>query len=299
MSATELIYVPFNAAGVPTGVARMPQSIQAAGLEQRLAAPVRSTWISVTEMCTARGPSGLLSEAALVRMVTDSAAALRAAWQRRAIPLVVAGDCPILLAPLIAAAVDGGEAGLVFVDGHEDAWHPRRTPTGEASDCEIGLALGLFEAPRALAAQLPCLRREHVAMLGPRDHAELLEAGQPSLRDDIAVYVDGSDLAARTDVAAIADLVAHSAGTASGGWWCHVDLDVLDPTSLPAVDYPQPGGLTWGQLERVMSACLGVAGCLGASVVIYNPDLDGGRSAGRIADFIAFVRDRLTPVHPR
>ncbi|WP_157894400.1 arginase family protein [Mycolicibacterium wolinskyi] len=298
MPATELIYVPFNAAGVPTGVARMPQAIQAAGVEQAVA-PARSTWITVTEMTTARGPSGLLSEAALSRMVTDSASALRAAWHRRAIPIVIAGDCPILLAPSIAAAMNGREAGLVFIDGHEDAWDPRATPTGEASDCEMGLALGLFSGPQALDLHLPCLRAQHVAILGPRDQAELLEAGQPSLRDRVAVYVDGSDLAARTDVAGIADLVAHSAGTAPGGWWCHVDLDVLATASLPAVDYPQPGGLTWEQLEHVTSACLTVAGCLGASVVIYNPDLDDGRSAGRIADFIAFVRDRLTTARPR
>jgi arginase len=36
-----------------------------------------------------------------------------------------------------------------------------------------------------------------------------------------------------------------------------------------------------------------VPGCLGASVVIYNPDLDGGRAAARIADYVAFIGNRL------
>lgn len=176
MPVTEMIYVPCNAAGMPTGVARMPHVIHAAGVERRIAAPVRSTWIGVSAMTTARGTSGLINEDALTRVVTDTAAAVGAAWRNDAVPIVVAGDCPILLAPLIAAAERGG-AGLVFIDGHEDAWDPHRTPTGEASDCEIGLALGLFSGPQALTARLPCVRAQHLVMLGPRDHAELAEAG--------------------------------------------------------------------------------------------------------------------------
>ena len=57
-------------------------------------------------------------------------------------------------------------------------------------------------------------------------------------------------------------------------WWLHVDLDVLATSALPAVDYQQPGGLSWDTLETVIATALGVGGCVGASVTIYNPDLD-------------------------
>lgn len=40
------------------------------------------------------------------------------------------------------------DAGLIFVDGHEDAWDPHRSGTGEAADSEIALALG-WAAPSA------------------------------------------------------------------------------------------------------------------------------------------------------
>src|SRR5215475_3369580 len=30
-------------------------------------------------------------------------------------------------------------------------------------------------------------------------------------------------------------------------WWLHTDLDVLTTAELAAVDYPQPGNLTWDQ----------------------------------------------------
>jgi arginase len=291
---TRIIYVPFNAAGLSSGVAGMPQAIHTAGVEERIPGPVASTWIPTGAMSPARGPSGLISEDALTSMVTDTAAALGAAWRDGEVPLVVAGDCPVLLAPLIAAKARGG-GGLAFIDGHEDAWDPHVTPTGEASDCEIGLALGLFRGPDSLAG-LPCLRPEHLVVLGPRDQEEIAGEGQPSIRDCVPRYLSGADLAAAPEshpYTEVTDLVACGVAGTEAGWWCHIDLDVLATASLSAVDYPQPGGLSWNQLERLTTACLTVPGCLGASVVIYNPDLDGGLAAERIAEFIAFIRDRL------
>lgn len=288
-----VIYVPFNAAGVSSGVARMPQAIVSAGVEHRLPAPVEATWIEVSGLTQLRGPSGLVSEDALASVVTDAAAAISETWSGGQVPVVVAGDCTILLAPLIAAA-ERGRAGLVFIDGHEDAWDPRVTPTGEASDCEIGLALGLFDGPTTLGRRLPCLQAAHLVVLGPRDQAELADAGQPSIRDRVAHYRSGAQLAAQQSYAEIVDTVATTAASAPAGWWCHVDLDVLDTASLDAVDYPQPGGVTWSQLESITAACLDVPGCLGASVVIYNPDLDEGRAAARIADYVAFIGKRLS-----
>jgi len=57
-------------------------------------------------------------------------------------------------------------------------------------------------------------------------------------------------------------------------WWLHVDLDVLSTDALPAVDYPQPGGLRWSELEALTAAALRAPGCLGMTLCIYNPDLD-------------------------
>lgn len=293
-TATRVIYVPFNAAGVADGVAGMPAALQAAGVASRLAGPIVTSWVNTDTMQPTRGPSGLLAEDALASMVADTAAALDDAWSLGEVPVVIAGDCPALLAPLIAAQTRGG-AGLVFIDGHEDAWDPRVGPTGEAADSEIGLALGLFPGPRALTG-LPCLRPEHLVVLGPRDQDEIADAHQPSIRNEVTRYLSGAQLEGETHpyhYDDVTDLVATGAATAPAGWWCHVDLDVLATSELAAVDYPQPGGLSWEQLELMTRACLRVPGCLGASVVIYNPELDGGHAAARIAEYVAFLRAHL------
>ncbi len=70
-------------------------------------------------------------------------------------------------------------------------------------------------------------------------------------------------------------------------WWLHVDLDVLSTAALPAVDYQQPGGLSWADLRELTSTALDEGACIGATVTIYNPDLDpGDRHAGTIAAYI-------------
>jgi len=76
-------------------------------------------------------------------------------------------------------------------------------------------------------------------------------------------------------------------------WWLHVDLDVLSTATLGAVDYPQPGGLSWQQLESLTENVLDLGGCGGLSVCIYNPDLDNGAAAGRITEYVAAAAHRL------
>jgi arginase len=65
---------------------------------------------------------------------------------------------------------------------------------------------------------------------------------------------------------------------AAPAYWLHVDLDVLASSEFAAADYQQRGGLRWDDVRRVIVAALADRRCAGASVVIYNPDLDPGRT---------------------
>lgn len=58
------------------------------------------------------------------------------------------------------------------------------------------------------------------------------------------------------------------------GFWVHVDVDVLDPEIMPAVDTPTPGGLDDGELVAVLSALLELPRCVGLEVIVFDPDLD-------------------------
>jgi hypothetical protein len=137
------------------------------------------------------------------------------------------------------------------------------------------MTLGRVPGPDGLDGVLPVVAADDVAVLGARDAAELAAAGCPSLAGEVRL-LNGHALAAGDALAAVRDAVTD------------------------AVDYPQPGGIGWERLAEVTAAtALERPGCAGASVAIYNPDLDGGAAAQRRSGSPASSPGRRTPSRAR
>ncbi len=287
-----IIGVPTNSSGTTEGVARAPQALRRAGLIDRLqrVSDVKDYGdVAVLAPTPERSPaSGIIAEESLLSMTQGVQQAVGLALTEGRFPLVLGGDCPILLGCLAAARIRLARAGLLFVDGHEDAYPPHQSPTGEAADMELGLALGFVPAPGLpgdLARLLPLVGPHEVRMLGMRDAALLQAEGVSSLAQEVELYDDqalqGETLVSITQ-AALMHLQART-----NGWWLHVDLDVLSTEALSAVDYPQPGGLSWQQLETLTATAMAAEGLVGWDITIYNPDLDpDGSQAGRIVEYL-------------
>jgi arginase len=288
-----LIGVPTNSSGTRDGVARAPGALRERGLAAALGRRPGFTDagdLALPAPQPRRGPSGLLAEEALIAMIGQVREATAAARRDRRFPLLIGGDCPVIVGALAALQAERDEPGLLFVDGHEDAWPPRRSPTGEAADCELGLVLRLFDDnldPR-LRGALPRMRARNVVAVGPRDDGELASAGVASLAGRLRALIRPAGLAAD---GLAADGLTAVAAALPAPWWLHTDLDVLATDDFAAVDYPQPGGLTWPQLSQVTSAALAADGCAGWSVCIYNPDLDPDRRGAD--DIIGYLKNAL------
>ena len=134
-----LIGVPFNSAESLT-VKPGPQRLRAAGLLealQRVADVHDYGDIALRETSPQRDPaSGIIAPVNLTEMV-GAVRPRSSAISRGDVPLVIGGDCPLLLGCLAAARDAYGRVGLFFVDGHEDAWPPQQSTTGEALDMEL------------------------------------------------------------------------------------------------------------------------------------------------------------------
>lgn len=75
-----------------------------------------------------------------------------------------------------------------------------------------------------------------------------------------------------------------------GRFWLHIDFDVLDQKDMPAVDYPQPNGLNWNELRRLVTPLTASSGLVGADVAIYNPTHDkDGRYARSIVELLSEI----------
>jgi arginase len=281
-----MLGVPANSSGTAEGVARAPEALREAGLIDALGALADTRDlgdVALPEPSPERDPTtGLIDPsgfAAVVMRVRDAVAAI---LDEGRFPLAIGGDCPLLLGCVAAARAHDG-AGLLFVDGHEDGYTPSESPTGEAADMELAFALGLADASWSpeLAAVLPVVSASDVRILGARDAGVLRSEGVPTLADRVAM-VDGDRL--------VVNPVGETSRACFGlrrPWWFHLDLDVLSTEALPAVDYPQTGGLGWDDLLRVATTAL-EGDPTGWDITIYNPDLDPERvHARRIIRFVA------------
>ena len=158
---------------------------------------------------------------------------------------------------------------------------------------ELGwlLGRGIDDLPPDLREEIAVVAADRVIVLGARDEAELGDAGVASIDGLIRVIrppeIEG-------DPAVVADH-AIAALDAGGRWWLHVDLDVLATDSLAAVDYPQPGGLSWIVLTDITRRALASAQVVGWTITIYNPDLDAhGAGAARIVQYVADALGRTS-----
>ena len=56
--------------------------------------------------------------------------------------------------------------------------------------------------------------------------------------------------------------------------WLHVDVDVVDPSVMPAVVFPAPGGVTMNTLTDLIAQLVAVADVRGFDVCGYDPKGD-------------------------
>jgi arginase len=216
-------------------------------------------------------------------------------------PLILGGDCSVLLGSMVAmhrlGEEVGGRVGLVFVDGHSDFRHPGNAPyVGAAAGEDLALVTGRGQIELAgIEARRPYVRDTDVVVLGIREHDEYrldLAAGGFAVRPVTALRSAGAARSAQW----AREQLGHCAG-----FWLHVDVDVLDPAVMPAVDAPDPGGIAFAELEMLISGLVGTPECLGMELTVFDPDHDPeGSYAREVVDMlIAGLAPLLRAEKPR
>jgi arginase len=202
-------------------------------------------------------------------------------------PLVVGGDCSILLGTMLALS-RRGRYGLVFIDGHTDFGLPETSLTGGAAGMDLALVTGRgLDTLADLDGRGPLVRDEDVIVLGHRDVADRKRYWDRAIFE---TRILRHDLAALRR-AGIAEMAARSVAALGrrglDGFWIHVDVDVLDSVLMPAVDSPQPDGLSYSELSRLLAPLLASPLARGIQFTIFDPDLDpDGRYARELVELL-------------
>ncbi|WP_053206913.1 arginase family protein [Jiangella muralis] len=276
-----LLGAPWDCSASGRGEAAAPGALRAAGLASLVEADLGDA-DTVIEGGTRDPETGVLALPATVAAARALTASLTAALRARpgSRPLVVGGDCSLLLGVIPALLTVAGPVGLWYADGHPDYLVGAASDTGETADMDLAILTG--DGARelvSLAGTVPMVEPSAVVLLGHRtaglDPASAAEVG----RLPAALHqIPAPELLARPAAAGrtARDLV-------DGAAWLHIDLDVLDPAALPAVTYPQPGGPSWEQLAVALAPLVASPRLLGVSVTDFRADLDpSGEHAKRI-----------------
>uniref|UniRef100_UPI003F74E5B9 arginase family protein n=1 Tax=Microbacterium azadirachtae TaxID=582680 RepID=UPI003F74E5B9 len=196
-------------------------------------------------------------------------------------PLVLGGDCSLLIGAGLATRVSGG-GGLVHIDGHTDFRHPGNSDgVGSVAGEDLAAAVGAHSPALSdidgLAPYFAPARTAHIGCRYGDPHEE-------ELRRTIALVAPADEVILHGGARA-ASRVRAVDGLESG-YWIQVDVDVLDPSHMPAVDSPDPGGLSPDELIGLLAALAPHA--WGASVTVFDPDLDpDGVHARTVAGIVA------------
>lgn len=291
MSTLVIIDVPSNLGLRPSGVEQLPEALRRAGLPRRLGARVVRRLEPAAAYHAIRDPETTLLNGPGLREAANALAdAVADVVGRGEIPVVLAGDCSVVLGGLLGLRRaarhqgQGSRPGLLFVDGHVDFYQPAASPTGEVADMDLALATG--RGPDLLAKLDPAgplVRDEDVVAVGARDAEERDAAGSQDVRAT-GIHLFELERVRRDGMAVVAgEALAVVAGPElDAGFWLHLDADVLDDAVMPAVDYRQPGGLAPAELVMLLRAASRSGRMAGLSVSIYNPVLDPGGAGAAV-----------------
>ena len=270
--------VPIDSVGRAGGTEHAPAAVRERGLLARVGAQDRGD-LDVRIRGDERDPeSGVIGIDGVLATTEALRAAVRdiaAAGDR---PLVLGGCCTVVPGALAGLRDAGGALAMANVDGHVDVYDGWTSPTGEAADMPLGVALGRGPARWVDAAGGPSAAPADIVVLGARDPDEAADIADLRAGELAAVEVHGpGELRAQ----GLAEAGEQAAARLGPRFFVHLDVDVLDERAMPATDYLMPGGLDWDELAALLGPLGRAPGLAGLSLGCLNPEKDRD---GRFSD---------------
>ena len=273
--------------GTEPGVRRLPGALRERGLISRIGAIDAGRVVPPAYDPAVDPQSGVRNSEAIASYARALAERVADLLHSDHFPLVLGGDCSILLGPLLALR-RAGRYGLCFIDGHLDLLTPENSQSKGAAGMDLALALGYGPAALGdLHDAGPLVQEVDVAVLG--------------YRGDVTGYGTLTSIESRTNLLWLPLSEIRSQGVSNAanitlsrmqtpplqGFWIHLDVDVLDDEIMPAVDSRQPDGMSYAELNELLLELIGSSSAVGMEITILNPDLDPD---GAVVDrFVTFI----------
>ena len=274
----------------PTGVELLPKTLRQAGLVEKLDAEYCGEITPSTEYDGSRDTTtNLLNPKAIRDYSIILANSIELLLQDNKFPIVIGGDCSILIGNVLALR-RLGRYGLFFIDGHSDFYLPQESPTGEVADMDLAIVAG--NGPDILTDidhLKPLVMEQDIVVLGYRDAEQSAKYGCQDIKKTTMMKAIELDDVRRLGFQNAANLgIATLLKNELAGFWIHLDADVLNDSIMPAVDYRLPDGISFAELSNLLKLLLLSKKAMGISLTIFNPtlDKDGTITRNFLASFI-------------
>lgn len=277
----------------PTGVQFLPKAFREAGLLERLNAENGGIVAPSSRYNYNRDEeTKLLNPESIKDYSLRLADAVNSLLHENKFPIVLGGDCSILIGNLLALRRIG-RYGLFFIDGHADFYRPEESPTGEIADMDLAIVSG--HGPDILSNLedlKPLVMERDVVVFGYRDSEQSAQYGCYDIKSTMMNAIEHIDVQ-RVGLQNSASLAMHELlKNELLGFWIHLDADVLDDSIMSAVDYRLPGGITFSELTTLLELLILSKKAVGMSITIFNPTLDKDGSMTR--NFVSSIVEGLS-----
>lgn len=199
------------------------------------------------------------------------AAAVKKEMEENKIPLVIGGDCSVMIGNALALK-QTGNYGLFHLDGHTDYMWPEFSQTGGAAGMGLALVAGVgHEKLTNIAGLRPYIKEENIYCVGNREYDDeyVALAANSEMR-----YIDLAGIRNRGIENLVNDFLNMIRDKRLDGFWIHFDVDALNDEIMPCVDSRTEDGLWYNELKEMLKPLVQSAYFTGMEITILDPTMD-------------------------
>lgn len=257
--------------GKEPGVKRLPDWFQRHNLH-KIIAPENTLRLDPPKYKNIKDPeTQILNANSLVEYAREQAYMINNLLTRNKFPVILGGDCSILLGSAIALKQKGNYA-LFYLDGHTDFMDISLSETGGVGGMAASIVTGNGHGKLTNILNLsPYIKEENLWCAGNREYDDEYEN---EIRNSSATYISLKDLREKGISNCTAAFLSEVEKKNLDGFWLHIDVDVLNDTIMPCVDSRTPDGLTYDEFNELTSCLFQSKKLCGFEITILDPDLD-------------------------
>ena len=183
-------------------------------------------------------------------------------------PFILGGNCNTCLGTLAGFDI---KPGIIWFDAHGDFNTPETTPSGFIDGMGLAIATGqCFHDIDSIIENMQPIQESYTLHIGARD----LDPEERKLLENTDVLKVEAGILKNEGIQSSLLPRLKELKSQIQQIYLHIDIDVLDPSIAPGVDFPSPKGLFLNELEEAINIIADNVQIKAAALTAYNPEKD-------------------------